>query len=215
MRTLYLVGLSALTVAACHASSDPQAPTPPAATAEPPPLPQDDAAAETATPESTAPVAVSMPSAEDTKAALALQCTKRKEGSGCTAEAGKTVIPFEYDGEVAFKASGLALVLNASRGWAYINARNERVFEPVLFDNGPDPIAGGLTRVRVNGKIGFADAEWRLVIAPQFDAAFGFEGGSAKVCVGCDPRVWSKDASPEATEKRGREFRIDREGNEL
>ncbi len=156
-----------------------------------------------------------MPNDEDTKAALALKCSKRKEGAGCTDKAGKTVIPFVYDGAVAFKKSGLALVLDPKKGFALINVRNETVLEPFMFDNGPDPIKDGLSRVRKDGKIGFVDSEWRLVIAPQYDAAFPFDGGSAKVCVGCDPRVWSAEAPPDAKTKRGRELRIDPAGKEL
>jgi hypothetical protein len=224
MRALALFAIFGMSAAACQGSRDlPRASTP-TSSAELGPIP-----AITATPEPTTipttaptasappavptPVAVPMPNDEDIKAALALKCSKRKEGAGCTDKAGKTVIPFAYDGAVAFKKSGLALVLDPKKGFALINVRNETVLEPFMFDNGPDPIADGLARVRRDGKIGFVDAEWRLVIAPQFDAAFPFAGGSAKVCVGCDPRVWSAEAPPDA--KRGRELRIDHAGKEL
>src|SRR5205085_10258690 len=114
---------------------------------------------------------------------------------------------------VVFKTSGLALVLSAAKGPVLIDARGETVLQSFLFDNGPDPVVEDRARVVWQGKIGFVDAEWRLVIPPRFDAAFGFEKGRAKVCTGCDPRVWSKERPPGATE--GRVFFIDRAGKEV
>ena len=129
-------------------------------------------------PPAAAPVAVAMPVPEDVRAALALRCTTRKQGSGCTDAGGKPVIPFEYMAPVVFKQSGLALVRRAEHGWTFVNARNETVFDVFLFDNGPDELREGLAhvpskndrdRLRRRGVAVF-------VIPPGFNSAFGFEG---------------------------------------
>ncbi len=39
-----------------------------------------------------------------------------------------------------------------------------------------------------------------------------FNEGKARVCIGCDPRIWNKDA-PEGLRK-GRVFFIDKQGHE-
>lgn len=180
-----------------RADAGPAAPTPPALTPGP------------------VPVAVTMPGPDDVRAARALRCSTKKQGSGCTAADGVVVIPFDHEDAVEFKRSGLALVKRAGETWTYVDARNQTVFEAFLFDNGPDELHDGRARVVKDGKTGFVDDEWRLVIAPRFDAAFGFDGGKARVCVGCDPRIWSAEAPPAASARPGREFWIDRDGNQV
>ena len=208
--TLALVSLG-VSLVACH--KDRTAPPPPA---PPPPAAIVDAAV-APPPTGTAPTAVvvAMPGPDDLKAALALTCSARKAGSGCTDAAGAEVIPFVHEEPIEFKASGLALVKPEGAGWSFVDARNQVVLEPFYFDNGPDELHDGLARVVKDGKIGFVDEEWRLVIPPQFDAAFGFDGGTARVCVGCDPRIWSEEAPPAAFAKPGHEFRINRTGHEV
>lgn len=54
------------------------------------------------------------------------------------------------------------------------------------FDNGPDYAADGLFRIVTNNKIGYADeATGKVIIKPQFDCAFPFENGVAKVGLNC------------------------------
>ena len=54
------------------------------------------------------------------------------------------------------------------------------------FDNGPDYAADGLFRIMTNNKIGYADeATGKVIIKPQFDCAFPFENGVAKVGLNC------------------------------
>lgn len=65
--------------------------------------------------------------------------------------------------------------------------RNEReLFEVFVFDNQPDPIQEGLFRILKNGKIGFADSTGKIVITPQYDCAFPFENGVARVSLKCE-----------------------------
>lgn len=84
---------------------------------------------------------------------------------------------------LAFDADGLAFVRGAT-GFSYVN-RSRMARATVNFDNGPDYFSEGLARTRRNGKIGYFDKSLKIVIEPQFDFAFPFEGGLAIVCNGC------------------------------
>ncbi len=209
--TLALVSLG-VSLVACH--KDPAKPPSPPPTPPPSPAIIDAAVAPPLTAVAPTAVVVAMPGPDDIKAARALTCTARKAGSGCTDAAGAEVIPFVHEEPIEFKASGLALVKPEGAGWSFVDARNQVVLEPFYFDNGPDELHDGLARVVKDGKVGFVDEQWRLVISPRFDAAFGFDGGVARVCTGCDPRIWSEEAPPEAYTRRGREFWIDRTGKD-
>ena len=148
------------------------------------------------------------------EAAQKLECTEREGKYGCVARDGHPVIPFVYDEPVIFKRSGLALVVDFEQGYFYINATNDVVYEAVLYDNGPDEYRDGLARFQHNGKIGFLDSEYRVVIPAQYDAAYYFWKGKALVCVGCHPKKWSKSQPPGA-DRPGDEFMIDRTGKRL
>jgi hypothetical protein len=156
-----------------------------------------------------------MPSPELIRKAQGLRCGRRGNFYGCQDRNRQDAIPYEYGVPIVFKASGLALAEHPDQGWIYLDADNRTVFEAEYFDNAPDEYREGLARIRAQDKVGFVDQEYRLVIPPQYDAAFGFDGGSARVCVGCHPRVWAKSAPERARRQKGREFRIDRSGKEL
>jgi hypothetical protein len=64
--------------------------------------------------------------------------------------------------------------------------RNEcELFEVFKVDNGPDYVSDGLFRIIKNNKIGFANVDGKIIIDPQFDCAFPFENGKAKVSKNC------------------------------
>jgi hypothetical protein len=79
-----------------------------------------------------------------------------------------------------------ALVLKPGDGFVAID-RNEKILYKVFpVDNGPDYPSEGLFRIIENNKIGFADSlTGKISIAPQFDCAFSFENGIAKVSNNC------------------------------
>jgi hypothetical protein len=54
-----------------------------------------------------------------------------------------------------------------------------------LFDNGPDPFCSGLSRHVHDGKYGYMNRALDVVVAPQYDFAFPFEGGRGIVCNDC------------------------------
>lgn len=71
-------------------------------------------------------------------------------------------------------------------GWVIMDSKKTALYEVFLYDNGPDYESEGLIRVVKNGKIGYADAKtYAIVIEPQFDCAFPFENGKAKVSNQC------------------------------
>ena len=95
----------------------------------------------------------------------------------------------------------LTMEQTADGKWVILDGQKTALYEVFLYDNGPDYPAEGLIRVVKNGKIGYADAKtYALVIEPQFDCAFPFENGKAKVSNRCktvkdgEYSVWESDA---------------------
>jgi hypothetical protein len=71
-------------------------------------------------------------------------------------------------------------------GWVAINAKGEHLFRPFLFENVPEggPL-DGMYRVEHRGKIGYANAEGKIVIPPQYPCGYGFANGKANVALEC------------------------------
>ncbi len=85
--------------------------------------------------------------------------------------------------------------------WVLVDQQKKIQYEVFLYDNGPDYPSEGLIRVVKNGKIGYADAKtYAIVIPPQYDCAFPFENGKAKVSNNCktvkegEYSSWESDA---------------------
>ncbi len=84
--------------------------------------------------------------------------------------------------------------------WVIMDSKKTTLYEVFPYDNGPDNPSEGLIRVVKNGKIGYADAKtYAIVITPQYDCAFPFENGKAKVSNNCktvkdgEHSVWTSD----------------------
>ncbi len=94
-----------------------------------------------------------------------------------------------------------AIVLTkGDQKWVVIDRAEKVLYEIFPFDNGPDYPSEGLFRMIKDGKIGYADANtYAIVIPPQFDCAFPFENGKAKVSTRCttstdgEHKVWTSD----------------------
>lgn len=83
-----------------------------------------------------------------------------------------------------------AVVLKPNSGFVAIDRQENVLYTVFPFDNGPDYVVEGLFRIIENNKIGFADARTgKVVIPPQFDCAFPFENGTAKVSNDCSSRM--------------------------
>jgi WG containing repeat len=84
-------------------------------------------------------------------------------------------------------ASDLLTMTQTDDGkWVIMDSQKTTLYEVFIYDNGPDYPSEDLIRVLKNGKIGYADAKtYTIVIPPQFDCAFPFENGKAKVSNQC------------------------------
>lgn len=98
------------------------------------------------------------------------------------------------------KPAKLTMPQTTNGKWVIKNSQRKTLYEVFIYDNGPDYAAEGLMRVVKNGKIGYANAKtYRLVITPQFDCAFPFENGKAKVSNKCqtvkegEHSVWTSE----------------------
>lgn len=97
--------------------------------------------------------------------------------------------------------TALTMEQTADGKWVIMDGPKTALYEVFIFDNGPDYPAEGLIRVVKNGKIGYADAStYAIVIEPQFDCAYPFENGKAKVSNQCrtvkdgEHSVWESEA---------------------
>ena len=93
-------------------------------------------------------------------------------------------------------------------GIYYIN-KNAKLVRTYLFDNGPDYFKEGLARTVKNNKFGFINKKLTLVIKPQYDFAFPFANGVAKVCIGCVLKPYGEHKTVEG----GQWGQIDKQGN--
>lgn len=115
---------------------------------------------------------------------------------------GKVKIPADIYAKCltdTFHTHAIVLTKNEYK-WVVIDRNQKIQYEVFPFDNGPDYPSDGLFRIVQNGKIGYADAtDYKVVIEPQFDCAYPFENGKAKVSKNCktikdgDHQTWESD----------------------
>ena len=98
--------------------------------------------------------------------------------------AGNIIIPAHYEFIYEFDTCLVTGVLD-SNGWSIINKKDEIVFTPMLFDNGPDYFEEGLARFVENGKVGFFSSRGAKAVPAKYDFATPFKDGLASVCIGC------------------------------
>ena len=110
-----------------------------------------------------------------------------KDGCGYKNRKGDIVIPIgKYERCFTDTFKSYAIVALPKIGIVAIDRHQNVLYAVFPFDNGPDNASEGLFRIMANKKIGYADvATGAVVIQPQFDCAFTFENGSAKVSADC------------------------------
>lgn len=106
-----------------------------------------------------------------------------------------------------FNEDGLADI-RIHDGIYYIN-KNAHLVRTHLFDNGPDYFKEGLARTIKNNKFGFINKKLDIVIKPEYDFAFPFVNGQAKVCNGCSIKLVGEHKTVEG----GQWGIIDKQGN--
>ncbi len=130
---------------------------------------------------------------------------------------GDTLIPFgpyAYFGTDTLKhyAQVLPVLEDGSFGGPIaIDREQHRLFDLVLYDNGPDYFQEGLTRVKRDGKMGFANREGQVVIPCIYAFAHPFGDGRAKVTLQAE----LQQDGEHTTVERAQWFWIDRKGNEI
>ncbi len=110
-----------------------------------------------------------------------------------------------------FDADGLSVV-TVNDQFYYVRADGSSL-PVILWDNGPDYFAEGLTRGIFRGRIGFYDRQLREVIPPVHDFAWPFEHGMAQVCDGCSRGT--PDGDGHTPMQGGRWYTINRNNREV
>lgn len=113
--------------------------------------------------------------------------TTDKDEYGYKNAKGDTIIqPGKYSICYTDTFKTYAIVLKSGHGIIGINKKQNVLYRVFPFDNGPDYPSNGLFRIVENRKIGYADATTgKIIIKPQFDCAFPFKNGVAKVSLNC------------------------------
>ena len=102
----------------------------------------------------------------------------------------------EMFGAVEFNRHGVAQIVTRE-GWVAINRRQQILYRPFLFDNGPDYVQEGLRRFVEGGKLGFVDEAGKKIIPAQFDFVYPFENEQAEFCIGCKMLRSGEHAAPD------------------
>jgi len=72
----------------------------------------------------------------------------------------------------------------------YIRKDGKKMFT-LTYDDKADEFSDGLARTKVDGKIGFFNANLDIVLKPIYDFAFPFHHGTAEICMGCKEKAGS------------------------
>jgi len=107
-------------------------------------------------------------------------------------------------------SQGKLSLVEKDQKWVLVDEQKNVLYDVFIYDNGPDVPSDGLYRIVKAGKIGYADAVTNtIVIEPQYDCAYPFENGKAKVSTNCktvqegDHGIWESDAW-QLIDKKGR-----------
>jgi hypothetical protein len=117
----------------------------------------------------------------------------------------------EYIGTYTDTLKYFAIVYDQDLGIIGVDRNNQILFEIFQYDNGPDYLSEGYFRVIRHGKIGYANSMGEVKILCQFDCAFPFENGQAKVSDNCEKL---KDGEYTRWESKAW-FYIDKNGNRI
>lgn len=123
------------------------------------------------------------------------------ENQGYKNTKGEIVIPAgKYSKCFTDTFKTYAIVVKPNAGFIAIDRQENVLYGIFPYDNGPDYTSDGLFRILVNSKIGYADSiTGKIVINPQFDCAWPFENGVAKVSTDCKTQsegehsIWQSD----------------------
>ena len=117
--------------------------------------------------------------------------------SGYKNTKGDVVIPLgKYVTCYTDTFSTYALVSLKRKGLVGIDRNENILYNVFIFDNGPDDASNGLFRIIKAGKIGYANIHTgKIMIKPQYDCAWPFKNGEAKVSVECKKTTYLEHTS--------------------
>jgi len=132
--------------------------------------------------------------------------------SGYINSKGDTIIPVgKYYYCYTDTVRNLGIVMEKGGRIIGIDRKGNELFEVFKYDNGPDYVSDGLFRIIKNGEIGYADINGKVKIKPQFNCAYPFKNGVAKVSKKCitekmgEYSIWKSDNW----------FNIDKQGRQI
>jgi hypothetical protein len=96
---------------------------------------------------------------------------------------GRIVVPPRFHMVTDFL--GCCAYVVDDTGWTAIDAEGKTRFRPFVIDNHPDGFKGNRARFQANGLIGYYDSTFKVRIPAAYDFAEPFDGGLAKICMGC------------------------------
>ena len=116
-----------------------------------------------------------------------LACDENYEKCGYLNSKGDSVIEFgKYSICYTDTFRIFAVVLKSGYGFVGIDRNEKILFQVFPYDNSPDSPKEGLFRIiDSNNKIGYANTKGEIIIKPQFECAFPFSNGKAKVALVC------------------------------
>lgn len=97
---------------------------------------------------------------------------------------GEIIISAKYRIVNTDRMYKMAIVQRDDGQWVGIDRNEKILLYPFIYENGPDFVFEGLFRIVENDKIGFANLNGDIVIAPQFDYADSFKDGLAEFALG-------------------------------
>ena len=101
-------------------------------------------------------------------------------------DTGDTIIPYgKYIKAYTDTIKTWGIVQKRDGQFIAIDPVENVLFEVYNANDKPDEIRSGLFRVIVDGKIGYANAEGTIVIPAQYECAFPFFNGKARVALNC------------------------------
>src|SRR5579872_3744765 len=124
------------------------------------------------------------PSKQVPAALIECQYFPNLEPAVCEMRDQEVVVPQRSLANISFGPDGLGAIVIKGRE-LYFVTRQGKTAPALNFDNGPDYFVEGLARTVQNGHVGFVDTHLVPVVAPVWDFAWPFQGGVAKVCMGC------------------------------
>jgi hypothetical protein len=149
---------------------------------------------------------------QSTKGYLRLVKDTANDDCGYINAKGDIVIPFgKYITCYTTKFYDFAIVRTQDTKTVGIDRKENILFDVFIFDNWPDPLSNGLFRIVKEGKIGYADIHGKIIIQPQFDGAYSFWDGKAKVGTGCKLKMFGEHSSWVG----GTWYTIDTKGNKV